>query len=823
MPLGSSLSEPAGDSTARAELTLRECWYAILQRRWLIAAIASAVLAITAIGSFLQTPQYRAKALIQVARGKINLLEDVASEDARAGYDSFYATQQEILRSRNLARRVIDDLELWLHPLFQGGGDVQDTGSAQFRVEHTRRILEGMLRISPVQETQLIEIEYTTPDPELSARLANSLARQYIIYSGESASGVGRSTSAFIRGKIDQLQQEIDERQAQLQAYTEKEDLVMMDERDNMTVQRLKELSQELTQAQAERVVAEAHYESLKQLDVDSFPEILQNGTVQNLKRQSAELQGRYAELSIKFKPNYPELQRTKSALEEVNRRLDQEMRDVAKKVLAAAQVRYESALNRERILRRAVESQKQEARDLSTVAADYQSLKMELDNKQQILEELLRRQSETGLSADLGELQPLMTVRLVDEAVAPTRRYKPNLRLNLSLGAALGLVLGLALAFFLKYWDTSLYSPEDLRQHVSLPLLGVIPRHIDGDALIQWQVNEQPESDRDTEDSMTPTGLDALKGLLGAKVSRRASRAGAAPRLGEQLKFLRDSLLLSSGEAPPRIILVTSSIGGEGKTFIACHLAACLTELGRNVVLVDADLRVPKLQEVFHLPDDSVGLTSLLAGQEKFTATERTRAPGEDCIHRSLVPDLSVILAGPRSPAPAELLRSSALEDLLQQLRKQFDFVVLDSAPLLPVVDSHVLVKQCEAAVLVTRSGYTPRQAVSSSKDLIERKRGKFTGVVLNDFDFSDYAQRYYYGFYGYGYGTEPRNETGGEVGLASWTRLSRVTSGAHRIASFSLSDNEARSVKERKKSQMRKRGGTSASSSGKSKAGVP
>jgi len=798
---------PKGENNwAEADL-LREYWYAFLQRRWLIVAVASTVLAGSAIGSFLQTPQYKATALLQISRGKINLVQDVMIEDAGTGYGEFYYTQEGILKSRSLAQRVLDELGLRQHPLFGGHADTPEDNPEQLRANQAEMLLER-LEISPVTDTQLVQISFTSPDPELSARLANALANQYIAYSAEAVAEIARSTTTFILEQIERIQEEIQEKETLLQEYSKSKDILVVDNQQSTIVQRLEGLSRELTVVQAERAAAEAHYRSMQGEELHSFPEVLGDAGVENLKREYADLQKKYAELSNRFKANYPEMKRTESAMEDVQRRLDQEILEVANRVLADARVRYEAARNREAILRRALESQEQETRDLNLFDADYQRIKVGLDSQRAMLQQLLRRQSETGLSAELGERQPV-TVRLVDEAIVPTTPYRPNHVLNLSLGGLFGLLLAVGLAFFLNYWDRSLHNVEDVRRYVPLPFLGLIPRdNAEKKVFPAWPIEVSPLA-APTSSSLTlppnvgsarslsagtqgnevlygelsdaltndPSRVEHLSAITRALVKARSlanieetarevsppnsSLAGSdalpipkasidgsrtALLLRERFKFLRNSVLLSNAEAPTRTILITSASAGEGKTFIACHLAASLSELGKKVLLVDADLRKPSLHRVLG-KDNQIGLSNVLAGGEY----------NDGLIHSTPLRNLRVILAGPSSPAPAELLGSFVTERFLQGLTEQFDFVVLDSAPLLPVVDSHVLVRLCDAALLVARSGYTSRYAVKDSKELVEREKGHLTGVVLNDVDLNDYAQSYYYGHYSSRYGAEP------------------------------------------------------------------
>jgi len=674
-------AETEGVYAAMSLVRLRDVWDVLLRRRRLMIANLVAVLVASAIFSFSRTPLYRATAVIQVSPGgRIHLVDDATIEESRTRYDEFFATQQSILKSRRLARRVMDELEPWEHPVFQEGEQEQASGSAEVRARQTEKLLE-MLVVSPIGDTELIQISYTSPDPELSARLTNTLASQYLAYSAESISGVARGTSSFIQGQIEKLQKEITDKEKLLQEYSQRENLVMLDKHEDIEVQRLQEFNKELTEVQAELAEASARYRSLQNADANSFLEILNNGTIEDLKREQGELQQRLTELSAKFKDSYPEVQQTTSALEEIENRLAQATSDVASGVIAAARVRYETAVRREAILQQAMEKQRQQTRDLNTVASDYRRIKVELDNQRRILEQLLRQHSATGLSAELGEKQPSMAVRILDEAVVPTKRYSPKHGANLSIGAFVGAVLAIGVAFLMHYRDGTLYTVEDIRRYVDLPLLGSV-----------------------------------------AHVPLRKNGVKAPVGFTEHAKFL--ALLFFGHNQRAKSILVTSSTEAEGKTFVACQLAACLTQLGSRVLLVDANLRAPKLQDIFEVPGRS-GLSSVLAG---------TGEVCHDCVRSTLVPNLYVIPSGPTCAAPAELFGSASLERFLRESSEQFDYIVLDSAPLQKVIDSHVLLRQCDAAVLVTRSGFSTRQSIQTTRELIASEHAKITGVVLND-----------------------------------------------------------------------------------------
>ena len=716
------------------EAHLRDYGYVLLKRRWLIAAIWVTVLAATAIQSLMQTPLYKATAVIQIDRGKINLVREVRAEDNRIGYAEFYATQRRVLMSRTLAARVMDRLDLWSLPLFQLKG-----GSARAVREQQIDKFLSMMEVTPVGITQLIDVSFLTPDPSLSERLANSLVQENIEAMTESDSGIARSTVSFIREQIEKIRKDVQEREQALQAYRQQQDVVIIDDKEKIVLQKLENLNQQVAEAQGQRTAAEAHYQSIRGADRAALTEVLKDSSIQNLKQLLARAESEYAELAERFKPDWPEMQRQRGAIEQLERRLKKETSEVASKVVAAARVDYDAAVQREKLLQKAVDEQKGQAQQLGTVSADYESIKVGLDNQRQMLQQLLRRETESALNGELDRRLPI-NVRVVEEATPPLKRSRPNIAWNLELGGLIGILIAVGVAFFLDYWDTGIYTIEDLRRYVPLPYLGMIPR-------------ESPRVDPPADVRRLGSGngrrlpARAQSGHLASRTVLLSGANGEKTILAERFKFLRSSLLFSNPGAPPQTVLVTSAAKGEGKTFVTCNLARSLTELDKKVLLIDGDLRNPKLHRIFQI-SNKVGLSTVLTGQQGLDNGVICRTP---------VCGLSVLPAGPISPRPAELLGSKAMAQLLGRCGEEFDFILVDSAPLLPVIDTHFLAAHCAAVLLVTRSGRTSRYAISSSVELLDRVRARITGVVLNDVNLSDYAQYYYYSHYSYEYETYP------------------------------------------------------------------
>ena len=575
---------------------------------------------------------------------------------------------------------------------------------------------------SPATRT---EVTFTTPDPELCTQLANTLVYQYSAFSSETESDMARKTTSFIREQIEKLQREIQERENQLQEYSQREDIVMMGEKENITIQQLEGLNASLTQARADRVNAEARYRSLQGSDVTTLPDVANDPGVQGLRSQRAALQKQYAELSSKFKPDWPDVQRTRSAIEELEQRIRQETKEVAGKALAAARVEYQSALKRESMFEQAVEEQKRQAQELNKITTDYNRIKVELDNQRNMLQQLLRRRSETDLTADLGERQPV-NVRVVEEAVVPKRPSQPNLQRTLMMGVLLGISLAIGFAFFLDYWDTSIHTIEDLRRHVKLPYLGMVPRYApEALPILESKLNLRmlPADTSEKKTRSSSKDLSRTRSSLALAARAETPSRDDSFVVGERFKFLRGSLLMSSPGTPPKTVLVTGPDKNAGKTFVACNLAVSLAELGKKVLLIDADLRKPRLSKVFNLRNVS-GLSSYLAGKHTF----------DEVVQKTSIENIWTIPSGPHPPNPAELLNSRRMKDLLAEAKEKFTVVLLDTPPVLAVIDPVIVCSLADSTVFVVRAGKTTRRPLVRAVEEIRKSKADIIGVVFNE-----------------------------------------------------------------------------------------
>jgi capsular exopolysaccharide synthesis family protein len=727
--------------------TLRQVYFTLLKHRFPVAAVVLATWFCAGVSRYLETPVYRATSLIQIDWGQINLVEDVMVNPTR-GMADLYGTQEKIVKSRLLAESVVQDLRLWEHPLFAPGPDAQV--DQQKLLQGIARSVQGMIDVRRVEKTQLMEVSFVTPDPSLSAQLANSQVDQYIQFNVDSESGMARGASSFIHDEVAKLRRDIMEKERILREYAQKRALVMGENRDdNIVMQRLETLNLQLTEAEAERASAEAKYRSLGHAEPRSLEEVRNSASVRELESKRLALNQKYEELSTTFGPDWPEMKRVRNAIEEVERALRSSFTDEARKVVAAARVSYQQALDRENLIRRSLDEQKGRVGELQDAASDYDQIKVELDNQRHMLQGLLRRRSETDLTADLGEKQPVK-IKIIERAEPPTASFSPGARRRLAMMGLLGIVLGICTAYLIDHWDDSIHTVEDLRRYVPLPYLGMIPRYGDRAPLSQLGRRLTGETAAKVPQAMQSPMESKRVSYLPTLYDRNPDRAENRNTLSERFRFLRGSMLLSTPGAVPKVVLITSPDKSCGKTFVSSNLSCALVQLNKRVLLIDSDLRNPKLHRVFHYRN-RVGLTDVLTGQ---------REVGDGCIMRTDIENLFLMMAGPKSPNPGELLASPVMEKTLQNCAHHFDFVILDSAPLLPVFDSHILSTRCDGVILVARAGVTSRHATLQSLELIERVNGKITGIVLNDVNLEDYAQYYYHSHYSYEYGRYPAEE---------------------------------------------------------------
>lgn len=754
----STASLPPDHSDYPTELypraSLRDAYFVILKHRWPVVAVMLTVWLFAIVGKYTETPLYRATALIQIDWGKINIVQDVMVNPTRAFAD-LYGTQEKIVTSRRLAERVVEDLELWEHPLFAPDALDADADVDREKIVHgIARRVQGMVDVTRVKKTQLMEVSAVSPDPELSAELANAQVEQYIRFNVESESGLARNTSTFIDEQITELRYEITEKEQELHEYSKQKAIVMSESRENnIVVQRLQTLNQQLVQTEAERARAQARYINLRRADPSSLEEVRTSAVLRDLERKYMNLSEKHQELATTFGPDWPERQRVKSALEELERSIETKSKQEAVKVVGAAKTAYHEALDRERLLRESLSSQKSEVQDLDQASSGYVHVRAELNNQREILRGLLRRRSETAITADLGERQPVR-VKFIERAEIPLTAFSPGAGRRFLFLIVLGAVLGFATAYLLDHWDDSIHTVDDLKRYIPLPYLGMIPRY--GDDTVMSQIGRRLTPQAHTARARRLVRPEAKQSnYLPTIYDRRSALAEQRDTLSERFRFLRGSVLMSTPGSVPKIVLVTSPDKNCGKTFVSSNLGCALGQLDKKVLLIDGDLRNPKLHRVFRYRN-RIGLSSVLTGQSSLQ---------DGCIIRTEIPNLYLMMSGPKSPNPGELLASAAMERTLKNCAEHFDFVVLDSAPLLPVFDSHVLSTRCDGVILVTRAGVTSRHAALQSVELVERVNGKITGVVLNDVNLDDYAQHYYHSHYSYEYGRYPEEDD--RVGL--------------------------------------------------------
>ena len=690
----------------------------LYKRRWTAGTAFLVIVVGVMLYTFTATPIYEARTRLLIESDNPNVINFKEVIDEQGTKADYYQTQYNILQSRVLARKTLERLQLWSSPHFGAEGDAGPgllarmfgTGEAEAAsgtpdagetLEQSRAIEHFLARltVSPIRSSRLVDLRFRLPDPELATQVVNALAKTYIEQNLEYKFVASQEASDWLGERLAEQRKQVEQAEAALQQYREKNDAISLEDRENIVVQKLADLNAAVTLAKTERFQKQAVYNQLQSLQknrgaLDSFPAILSNSYIQQQKAELAQLQSQHTQLSEKLGEKHPEIIKTRSAIQLAQMKLDGEVA----KVVQSVRNEYQAALAKENSLIGALSQQKGEAQTMNRKAIDYGVLDRDVESSKQIYESLLQRAKETGVSTELKT----SNIRVVDQAERPRDPVSPRKALNLTLALFGGGLLAFGLAFFFEYVDSRIKTPDEIKVHLGLPSLGMVP-------------------------ALDPKTWKGREPLI---------NSGVPPDFAEAFRALRTNVLFSSAEEGTRSLVVTSTGPGEGKTMVAANLAIGFAQTGQRVILIDADMRRPRVHEMFKQKQQP-GLSNLLVGQ---------RSPSET-IRKSSVPGLWLLTAGHLPPNPAELLNSVRFKEFMRLLGGHFDSVIIDSPPIMAVTDAAIAASAATGIVFVVGSEMTSRHAARAAIEQLQNGRPHFLGAVLNRVELERHA--YYYSSY--------------------------------------------------------------------------
>jgi capsular exopolysaccharide synthesis family protein len=728
--------EPETAPEPESELNLAE-YLGLLRRHWKLAAVCCALgLAGAGIHYAITPKAYQATTIIQIERRNLTPLGNAQNPWLENYWNmEFYPTQYELLQSRGLAERVVKSLDLMEDPAFNPGAAREGAkgGSAEADEAVLGALadqIRGGLSVEPERNTQLVQLSFRAASPELAAKLANAFAESYIDMGVEDRFATAGKASTFLSSQIEKLKEEIQDKETQLQAFSRRSDIVTMDPGANVTLKRLEALNGQYIEAKKMRIEREAQYHETQSGPRESMADSLTTGVVGEQRGQLLKLEREYESKLKTYKPDFPDMVALRTEIEKLRQHLSEVVGEQVDKVKSTALAGYQTALRQEQELEGELNNLKREAIDQNSAAVEYTNLKVEIQTRRDLLDELLRKQSETEVAVRLQDTRQ-SNIRIIDKAMVPGGPFQPSLRKDVSYGLLLGFLFGVGCAVLIEVLDRTVKTPEEVERKLGLPTLAVIQDLSESGKAYGYSTYGYGEAVAlDDKPRVRPAKAPAagwLEKKKGPAAAPPPSQIELVPHerprtlISESYRSLRTALMLSSAREL-RAIAVTSAVAGEGKTATASNLAVVLAQLGRQVLLVDCDLRKPRLHQVFRV-SNRFGLVNQL------TAT----AEPEAVFLPTEVPNLWLTPSGPIPPNPSELLSSDRMRDWLKAVRSRFDFVVLDTPPALAVTDATIVGLLADGVVLTLRSGKVTREEARLCRDRLRQSGIKILGAVLN------------------------------------------------------------------------------------------
>lgn len=737
--LQTGLARPEAADEADESLSVLDVLRTLAKHKWLLLATVTFCIAVAILQGLTTTPIYQATVLLQIDRASARIVQFNKDVDPYQENDALMLqTQYELLQSRSLAERVIDDLQLdpsrgrlvgiapgaavgvapeaaapqsgWLASVLAGYRRLgkPSVNDRQFLGrEALVSAFMAAVKVEPVRNSRLVNIKVSNANAAQAARIANAIAQGFITLTIERRVQSSVYAKSFLEDQLKSTKAKLEESERTLNAYAKSNSILTLDEKTNVINQTYTDYSSALGKVEQERLKVEAVYNAVA-ANPESAAQVLDSKTVQTYKEQRAKVEAEYLSNLAVYKPDFPKMVQLKSQISELDKRIKQEVLSV----LASVKSQFDAAKRQEDQVRARLQDTRKEVLLTQDKSVDLNLYKRELDTNRQLYDGLLQRLKEVGVTSGVSS----NSISVVDEANTPLFPASPNLLKNAGIGLLAGLLLGLAIAFVREQLDDSIKHADEIEAKFGLPLLGIVPQ---------------------------------MKKKL-AQARNLALLTVEDPRgtFAEAYRSMRTALQFSTAEGTPRRLLVTSSVQAEGKSTTALALAINLAQLGQRVLLIDADMRNPSQHKALERSNDS-GLSSYLSGD----------AQREALIQATNIANLAVLTAGPHPPSPVDLLMGPRLLELLDRAEAMgFEKIVIDAPPVLGIADAIVLGNQVQNILFVVKAGDT---RLSSIRDALRRLRlgGLMPlGVVLTS---AGGEESQYYGYYG-AYGAENAPKAG-------------------------------------------------------------
>ena len=678
--------------SAEPEIDIMEYARLLWAKKWIIVAVLVTTVVLGAAWSMTRTKMYRAttKLILQPAPQMSQNQFDMMMSWWQM--DRFIADQIEVLKTRKLAQNLVDKLGLDSLPEFQGGDPVS--------------MVLGMVYAEPVEESFVIEVSMVSPDPERASEWLNLYVEEFMAANITASLDRSKQVYDVIQDRMAPLQDQVAQAEANLMQYRERDDAVLFaDEDQNVISEQLSTLTTEYAQTKADRIRLETKINALRSLSrtnvsYATFAEVLQDPTVQSLVQERNDLEVTLNEKLRQLKEGHPEIKDLRSSLATVEGRIA----DQVEAIKVSLETDFDIVSRRERSLLANIQGLRDESIAVSKQRLEADRLEREYQQNKVFLEDMLSRSNEANISST----QTFNNVRVIEPAFPPKGHFSPNVRRTVMLSLFLGLFMGVGLVLGLDYLDQTLRTPEHIERYVGLETLSAMPKFTEENARV----------------------------------------------LRESFQSLRTAMILASRGEQCHVTMVTSAVPSEGKTTVAYNLAKVFATGGHKVLLIDADLRKPRIHRIIKAKNVQ-GLTSVVLGERK--ASEVSHNVPD-------VPNLSVITSGPLPPNPPELFGKLTFKGLLDEARKHYDWVVIDTPPVASVTDPVMCAQVCDLVVLVAQYGSTRRKVVKEAAKTLNKTGVQLAGAVLNQVNIErdHYYYSGYYSYYRYGYyGDEPEKAT--------------------------------------------------------------